>query len=81
MQESEFHEVADEFIRLANELSETWGMPFLNAAFMYAAAHYNSFLFISSKGTVENQASVIDRYSDQFRQMLQECMLDQGRTH
>jgi hypothetical protein len=81
MQESEFHKVADEFTRLANELSETWGLPFLNAAFMYAAANYNSFLFFSSKGNAENQASVIDHFSDQFRQMLQECMLDHGRPH
>lgn len=80
MQESQFHEVADEFIRLANELSETWGMPFLTAAFMYAAANFNSFFFISSKGT-QNHESVIDYYSDQFKQMLQECMLDHSRIH
>ena len=81
MQESEFHEVADEFIRLANDLSQTWGMPFLTAAFMYAAAHYNSFFFYASKGAEGSQASMIDHYSDQFRQMLQECMLDHSRTH
>jgi hypothetical protein len=81
MQESDFHEVADQFIRLANELSQTWGMPFLTAAFMYAAANYNSFFFHSSKGAEDSQTSMIDYYSDQFRQMLQECVTDHSRTH
>jgi hypothetical protein len=81
MQESEFHKVADEFIRLANELSETWGIQFLNAAFMYAAAQHNSFIYHSRKGSEEAQASVIDHYSDQFRQMLQECVMEHSRTH
>jgi TPR repeat protein len=82
MQESDFHEVADQFIGLANELSETWGTPFLTAAFMYAAAHYNSFFcYSASQGKAENQASAIDYYSDQFKQMLQDCMLDRSKTH
>jgi hypothetical protein len=81
MQESDFHEVADQFIQLANELSETWGMPFLTAAFMYAAANYNTFFFHSAKGVEDSQSSVVDYYSDQFRQMLQECMLDHSRSH
>ena len=43
--ESDFHEVADEFINLANELSEDWAMPFLSAVFMYAAARYSAHFF------------------------------------
>jgi hypothetical protein len=81
MQESEFHEVADQFIRLANELSQTWGMPFLTAAFMYAAANYNSIFFHSANGAEDRQASMVDYCSDQFRQMLQECVMDHSRTH
>jgi hypothetical protein len=76
MQESDFHEVADEFINLANELSEEWAMPFLSAAFMYAAARYNSFFFHESDGNLEKQQDAIDYYCDQFRKMLQECMRD-----
>ena len=53
MQENDFHEVADEFIHLANELSEEWAMPFLSAAFMYAAARYNTFFFYESDGSEE----------------------------
>lgn len=76
MQESDFHEVADEFIHLANELSEDWAMPFLSAAFMYAAARYNCFFFMESDGEKENESSVVNYYCDQYRKMLQECMTE-----
>jgi hypothetical protein len=81
MQESDFHAVADQFIRLANDLSQTWGMPFLTAAFMYAAANYNSFFFHASQDAGKSEATMIDYYSDQFRQMLQECVTDHSRSH
>ena len=74
MQESDFHEVADEFIHLANDLSEEWAMPFLSAAFMYAAARYNTFFFLQSDGDQAKESPVIDYYCDQYRKMLQECM-------
>ena len=74
MQESDFHEVADEFIHLANELSEDWAMPFLSAAFLYAAARYNCFFFLESDGDSNNEAAVVDYYCDQYRRMLQECL-------
>ncbi|MES9990882.1 MAG: DUF3144 domain-containing protein [Candidatus Thiodiazotropha sp.] len=76
MQESDFREVADEFIHLANELSEEWAAPFLSAAFMYAAAWYNTHQFYASDGAVENQQKAIDYYCDQYRKMLMECMHD-----
>ncbi|MET0026366.1 MAG: DUF3144 domain-containing protein [Candidatus Thiodiazotropha sp.] len=74
MQESDFHEVADEFIHLANELSEEWATPFLSAAFMYAAARYNAFFFWETDGVPEKQEAAIDYYCDQYRKMLQECL-------
>lgn len=74
MQESDFHEVADEFINLANELSEDWAMPFLSAVIMYAAARYNTFIFYESDGEASNQSTAIDYYCEQYRKMLQECM-------
>jgi hypothetical protein len=80
MQESDFHEVADEFIHLANELSEEWATPFLSAAFMYAAARYNAFFFFDTDGAPENQSTAIDYYCDQYRKMLQECMHDLGKS-
>jgi hypothetical protein len=79
MQELDFHEVADEFIHLANELSDEWAMPFLSAAFMYAAARYNSFFFFESDGDPDKQSAVIDYYCDQYRKMLNECMVELRR--
>ena len=81
MQESDFHEVADEFIHLANELSDDWAMPFLSAAFMYAAARYNTFFFFETNGAKGDQSDVIEYYCDQYRKMLQECMDEFGKLH
>lgn len=74
MQESDFHEVADEFINLANELSEDWAMPFLSAVFMYAAARYNAHFFQETDGHAESKAAALDYFSTQYRKMLSECM-------
>jgi hypothetical protein len=76
MQESDFREVADEFIHLANELSEEWATPFLSSAFMYAAAWYNTHHFHASDGAEENRTKAVEFYCDQFRKMLMECMHD-----
>ena len=76
MQEADFHEVADEFINLANELSEDWAKPFLSAAFMYAAARYNAHFFYETDGSRDKRADAVDYYCDQYRKMLQECMAD-----
>jgi len=74
MQEGDFHEVADEFISLANELSEDWALPFLSAVIMYAAARYNAFFFLETDGDADNQDTAIEYYCDQYRKMLLECM-------
>jgi hypothetical protein len=80
MQESDFHEVADEFINLANELSEDWAMPFLSAVFMYAAARYNVHFFYDTDGDKANVTNAIDYYCEQYRKMLLECMNELGTT-
>ena len=74
LQEADFHEVADEFINLANELSDDWAKPFLSAAFMYAAARYNAHFFYETDGEAGKRADAIDYYCDQYRKMLHECM-------
>ena len=76
MLESDFHEVADEFINLANELSEDWAMPFLSAVFMYAAARYNAHFFFENDGRAENVDEAVDYYTGQYRKMLQECLAE-----
>jgi hypothetical protein len=78
MQENDFHEVADEFINLANELSDDWATPFLSAAFMYAAARYNTHFFFESDGDQANTGSAVDYYCEQYRRMLLECMNELG---
>jgi len=72
MQEDVFHEVADEFINLANELSEDWAQPLLSAAIMYAAARYNAFNFNLLDGDEKNMDEAIDYYTEQYSKMLRE---------
>lgn len=72
MQEDVFHEVADEFINLANELGEDWAQPLLSAAIMYAAARYNAFNFKSLDGDEKNMDEAVDYYTEQYSKMLRE---------
>lgn len=81
MQESDFHEVAGEFINLATELSDKCTMHFLGAAFIYAAAHYNSLSFYRSDGSKDGSTSAVDYYCDQYRKMLLECMHHLSKSH
>ncbi len=72
MQEEVFHEVADEFINLANQLSEEWAIPMLSAAFMYAAARYNAFYAAAEADDAETRKRAIAYLCDQYRRMLEE---------
>jgi len=72
MQELDFHEVADEFIHLANSLSEEWAENFLSAAILYAAARFNAHHFMTTNGDPREEAKAIEFYSDQYKKMLQE---------
>lgn len=74
MQEEVFHEVTDEFINLANDLSEDWALPFLSAAIMYAAARYNAFNFQSIDGDANKREEAIRYYTKQYGKMLRENM-------
>lgn len=72
MQEDVFHEVADEFINLANQMSEDWATPMLSAAFMYAAARFNAYHAIAEGADRETQERAIVYRCDQYRKMLEE---------
>ncbi|MCP5413026.1 MAG: DUF3144 domain-containing protein [Chromatiaceae bacterium] len=72
MQEDVFHEVADEFINLANQMSEDWATPMLSAAFMYAAARFNAFHAIGEGADRETRKRAIVYLCDQYRKMLEE---------
>lgn len=76
MQEEVFHEVADEFINLANDLSDDWALPMLSAAIMYAAARYNAFNFQVVDGDKSKLEEAIRYYTEQYSKMLKENMTE-----
>lgn len=76
MQEDVFHEVSDEFINLANDLSEDWALPLLSAAIMFAAARFNAFNFQTVDGSPQNSEEAIKYYTEQYGKMLRENMND-----
>ncbi len=74
MQEEVFHEVSDEFINLANDLSDDWATPLLSAAIMFAAARFNAFNFQTMDGDETNREEAIRYYTEQYSKMLRENM-------
>jgi len=72
MQESDFHEVADEFIHLANRLCDEWAPNLLSAAILYAAARYNAFHFMDTNGDAGEEDKAVAFYTEQYRRMLME---------
>lgn len=81
MQEEVFHEVADEFINLANQLSEDWATPMLSAAFMYAAARYNAFNAVDAAEDINTRSRAINFLCDQYRKMLEENLAELSASH
>lgn len=76
MQEDVFFEVSDEFINLANDLSDEWAGPMLAAAFMHASARFNVFHVLATTKTKEEEQKAVDYLTDQFRKMVVENMTD-----
>lgn len=72
MQELDFHEVADEFIQLANDLEEEWAPAFLSAAILYAAARYNAFHYLQGDDAGRAPQEAADYFMDQYRRMFLE---------
>lgn len=83
MQELDFHEVADEFVNLANDLSDEWAPNFLSAAILYAAARYNAFHFLETNGDPDKEVAAVEYYTEQYRRMLKENLheLKHGIAH
>ncbi|MCB1774927.1 MAG: DUF3144 domain-containing protein [Gammaproteobacteria bacterium] len=81
MQEEVFHEVADEFINLANQLSEDWATPMLSAAFMYAAARYNVFHLVDGANSdSDHRQRTIEYLCEQYRRMIEENLDELSRV-
>jgi hypothetical protein len=75
--ETPLHEIADQFINLANELAKTEGTSTVGTAIRYAAARYNTFeVSLSSADLNADKGKLIDMLCDDFRKMLETHMAD-----
>ena len=74
MQEADFHEVSDEFINFANNLTDEWAPAFISAVILHAAARYNAHNYITSKSSAEKEEAAINYYCDQYKRMLKESI-------
>jgi len=63
----EFLKLVDQFIDLANKLSEGRSSGEVSAAILFAAGRYNAFNFLSQGGTDEKRASATDFYVSEYR--------------
>ncbi|MCP5436646.1 MAG: DUF3144 domain-containing protein [Chromatiaceae bacterium] len=72
MQEDVFHEVADEFINLANQMSEDWATP-CSAQHSCMPPHVSTRFTRSGRGADrETRKRAIVYLCDQYRKMLEE---------
>lgn len=70
----EFLKLVDEFIHLANRLSETRNDGEVSAAILFAAGRYNAFNFLSRGGTDETRPQAVDFYVSEYRKALESNM-------
>jgi hypothetical protein len=66
----EFLKLVDEFIHLANSLSEKGSSGEVSAAILFAAGRYNAFNFLTQGGTDESRAEAIEFYVAEYRNAL-----------
>jgi hypothetical protein len=66
----EFLKLVDEFIHLANTLSEKRSSGEVSAAILFAAGRYNAFNFITQGGTDEGRAAAMEFYVSEYRNAL-----------
>lgn len=69
---SEFYDVVDEFINLANKWGEKHSTTRISAVMMFATSRYNAFNFFTTDGAPENEEKAIDYYCEQYRLMLED---------
>jgi hypothetical protein len=65
----EFLKLVDQFVFLANKLSESNSTGEVSAAILFAAGRYNAFNFLtqSQNGTKQEQAAAVDFYVSEYR--------------
>ncbi len=76
MQEADFHEVSDELINFANDLTEDWAPSFISAAILHAAARYNAYNYLTGNSSDKSEQAALDYYSDQYTRMLKESIAE-----
>ncbi|MGI1670222.1 MAG: DUF3144 domain-containing protein [Neptuniibacter sp.] len=69
MLEADFFEVSDEFVNLANELTQEWAQPMVSAAVMHAASRFNAY-HLMTEGAPDDMNVAVDFLTNQYRQML-----------
>lgn len=83
--DSEFYEMADAFIALANARSKSVNQGKVSATFLYAAARFNTFLVASSSESAEdfgaNKDSAIEYFMTEYRKMLEEHFGDYQQNY
>ena len=68
---NELFEAADQFIELANRLSQEDSSGTVGAAIRYAAARYNAFeASMSGKDIATEKQQLLDSFGNDYRQML-----------
>ena len=69
MLEADFFEVSDEFVNIANDLTDEWAQPMVSAAIMHAASRFNAY-HLTTEGKPDDINVAINFLTDQYRQML-----------
>lgn len=76
-------QLADKFITLANEQSETMAPDMVGLGFMFGASRYSAFVVANQCEDLEvfnlNMEEALDFYTNQFRRMMQQN-LDQHKS-
>lgn len=69
----EFLDAADRFVSLANELGDEHSRDWVRAVFMYAAARYNAFTWLTREdGKEQTLAHAVTYFGGEYSTMLRE---------
>ena len=81
-QDSEFFEMADAFIELANKFGEQGAVGKVSSALLFAAARYNAFYVAAVENiSLENEQDLAMQYfTDQYQKMLTDNFEDYKNT-
>jgi hypothetical protein len=69
----EFLDAADEFVQLANRLTETYGREWVAATMMYAAARFNAFSWLTREDRPgQSLDAAAAYYASEYEKMLRD---------